>query len=203
MPRTESVNHSAPHRFGWRHRLSALRSTCHRHVPSVPARWPSDAASIDFESAHQNPLPSSQTPRGHITGGDWPYNSATRKRSGVTFSRRRAAGPNVVEFPRRAASEASWYGRGKRARMAGASMTSRMGAASTSPWGSGWRRERPRPQVSGRGRSCRCTSEAMPRRCSTDCGRESHRSSGRFRTASATAAPMRGGRGDSGAERKR
>ena len=55
-PTTESADNFAPHRPGRRHRLSALRSTCHRDVPSVPTRWPSPPLPRpSFQSAHQNP----------------------------------------------------------------------------------------------------------------------------------------------------
>ena len=80
-PTTESANNFTPHRFGRRHRLAALRSTCHRDVPSVPTRWPSAALPRPpFESAHQNPRANSQTQRARITGRDWPYKSPTRKK---------------------------------------------------------------------------------------------------------------------------
>ena len=68
--------------FGRRHRLSALRSTCHRDVPAVPARWPSAALlRSTFQSAHQNPRPNPQTQPARITGRDWPYKSATRRKA--------------------------------------------------------------------------------------------------------------------------
>ncbi len=54
-------------------RRAALRSTCHRDVPSVPTRWPSATLPRStFESAHQNPRPNSQTQPVRITGRDWP-----------------------------------------------------------------------------------------------------------------------------------
>ena len=71
---TESANNFAPRRPGRRHRLSALRSTCHRDVPSIPVKWPSATLPRStFESSHQNPLPSSQTQPRRIAGRDWPY----------------------------------------------------------------------------------------------------------------------------------
>ena len=76
-PQTKAPGFS-PRRSRRRRGLAAVRSTCHRDVPSLAAEWrPKTSSRPARQSTHQNPRGNSQAQPGWITGRDWPYKATT------------------------------------------------------------------------------------------------------------------------------
>ncbi len=78
-PQPKAPELLAARRSGRCHRFAAVRSTCHRDVPSFAAGWPlpsnvSTNSPIDLPKSSRKPA--SSTPR--ITGRDWPYKATIR-----------------------------------------------------------------------------------------------------------------------------
>src|ERR1035438_3600993 len=77
---TESPELLAARRSGRCNRFAAVRSTCHRDVPSLPAERRSEAPPRSTcQSAHQNPRGNTQAQTKRIAGRDWPYKATTRQ----------------------------------------------------------------------------------------------------------------------------
>src|ERR1035438_8436911 len=77
---TESPELLAARRSGRCNRFAAVRSTCHRDVPSLPAERRSEAPPRSTcQSAHQNPRGNTQAQTKRIAGRDWPYKATNRQ----------------------------------------------------------------------------------------------------------------------------
>ena len=78
-PQPKAPNSLAARRSGRCRRFAAVRSTCHRDVPSLAAGRRSEASPRPTrQSTHQNPRGNPQTQPSRIAGRDWPYKATSR-----------------------------------------------------------------------------------------------------------------------------
>src|SRR5207302_10244841 len=89
---TESPELLAARRSGRCNRFAAVRSTCHRDVPSLPAERRSEASPPSTrQSTHQNPGGNTKTRPRRITGRDWPHKATIRAKWNISQMNKRVS----------------------------------------------------------------------------------------------------------------